>query len=144
MNKNKTTWKFYRLPIAVFMVISFLGCIAAIPVAIKYYEEKENYVAKADLPAPAQKVYEAAVSMAKEKAVKIVEKDNKKFYLKVKDGKQTASLKAVPVGSDKAQIIVTASIPESKERKEAQKDLVFRIMHNVCTKLNVKYTIEQQ
>jgi hypothetical protein len=126
------------------MMVSFFGCIAAIPVAIKYYEAKENYVAKAELPVAAEKVYSTAVSMAEEKDLKILEKDDKDLLIKVTDGKQTATLKAVPVGSDKSEITVTASIPETKERKEEQKELALRVIDKLCARLDVKYTIVKQ
>jgi hypothetical protein len=144
MSKNKIVWNFLRISVVVFMVTSFLGCVAAIPVAVMYYKGKENYVAKADLPAPAQKVYSTAVSMAEEKEVNIIEQDDKNLLVKVTDGKQTASLKAVPVSSDKTEITVTASIPEAEERKEEQKELALRIIDNVCAKLDVKCTITKQ
>jgi hypothetical protein len=144
MNKNKVLWNSLRMAIGFFMVMSFLGCIAAVPVAIMNYKEKEHYVAKADLPAPAQKVYETAVSMADEKDVKITEKNDKNLFIKVTDGKQTASLKAVAADSYKSEITVTSSIPEAKERKEEQKELGLRIIHNLCAKLDVKCTIVKQ
>jgi len=144
MSKNKIGWNFLRMSVVVFMVTSFLGCIAAIPVAVMYYKGKENYVAKAELPAPAQKVYDTAVSMAEEKEVKIIEKDDENLLVKVTDGKQTASLKAVAVSGEKTEITVTASIPEAKERKEEQKDLALRIVDNVCAKLDVKCTVAEQ
>lgn len=144
MSKNKTVWNFLRMSVVVLTVTSFLSCVAAIPVAVMYYKGKENYVAKAELPAPAQKVYDTAVSMAEEKQVKIIEKDDKNLLIKVTDEKQTASLKAVAVSGDKTEITVTASIPEAKERKEEQKELALRIINNVCAKLEVKCTIAEQ
>ena len=141
---SKIIWNSFRMSVVVFIMASFLGCIAAIPVAIMYYEEKENYVAKADLPAPAQKVYNTAVSMADEKELKILEKNDKDLMVKVTDGKQTASLKAVPISSDKTQITVTSSIREAKDRKEEEKELALRIIDKLCAKLDVKYTIVPQ
>jgi len=144
MNKNKTVWNLLRMTLVSSILTSFLGCVAAIPVAVMYYKAKENYIAKAELPAPAQKVFSTALSMAEEKEVEIIEKDDKNLFIKVTDGKQTASLKAVPVSSDKTEITVTSSIPEAKERKEEQKELALRIIDNVCARLGVKYTIIKQ
>jgi len=138
---NKTVWNFFRMLVVVLTAALFLGCIAAIPIAIKYYKESQNYVAKAELPASAEKVYSTAVSMAEEKELKILEKDDKDLLIKVTDGKQTASLKAEAVSPDKTEITVTASIPESQERKEEQKELALRIIDKLCTRLDVKYTI---
>ncbi len=68
MNKNKAILNL-RMCGVVFLVATFLGCIAAIPIAVMYYKEKRNYLVKAELPAPAEKVYSTAVSMAEEKEV---------------------------------------------------------------------------
>jgi hypothetical protein len=126
------------------MVVSMIGCIAAIPVAIKYYQEKQNYVAKAELPAPAEKVYDAAVSLAEEKDLKILNKDDAKRMIEVTDGKQIASLTAVSVGSEKTEITVMASIPEAKEKKAEEKELALRVIDRVCERLGVTYTIVKQ
>jgi hypothetical protein len=127
-------------------ITSMLACVALIPVAIHYYETDKGTVATADVPLPAQKVYGKAVSMAEEKAatghLKIVKKDDAKLLIEVTDGKQTASLKAIPAGSDKSKMIVTADLPEEKEkRKEMQEELALRIVKNMCTQLDTKCTI---
>ena len=123
------------------MARSVLGCIAAIPVAVIYYKDKQKYVATAELPAPAEKVYAAAVSLAEEKELKIVKQDAEKRLIEVTDGKQTASLSAKLLGADKTEIAVVADIPESKERKEEQKELAMRVIDKVCERLGITYTI---
>jgi hypothetical protein len=127
--------------VASVMALSILGCVAAIPVAVKYYKEKEKYVATAEIPAPAEKVYAAAVSLTEEKEVKLVKKDDTKRYIEVTDGKQTASLSAEPLGSDKTTITVVADIPEAKDRKEEEQELAMRVIDKVCESLGVTYMI---
>jgi hypothetical protein len=144
MIKSRTTRHVLLALTIIFAVTSSLGCIAAVPIAVKYYKDKETYVAKAELPAPAHKVYNTAVSMAEEKKVEIVEKDDQKLVIKVTDGKQTASLKAVLVNSEKSEITVTSSIPDAKEREQEQKELGLRIIDNVCARLKVKCTVTKQ
>jgi hypothetical protein len=126
------------------MLFSIFGCIAAIPVAVKYIKDNQQYSAKAELPAPAEKVYAAAVSMAEEKDVKILQKDDAKLMIEVTDGKQTASLTAAAVNSEKTEITVTASIPEAQEKKTEEKELALRIIDRVCERLGVAYTIVEQ
>jgi len=134
--------------ITVVTAVSFIACVAAIPIAIKYAKSKEGYVAEAEIPAPAEKVYRAAVSMAEERApdVKILKKDNEKRILEVTDDVQTASLKADVISSEKTAVIVKADVPkvEGKEKeyeKEREKELALRIIANLCTKLNVQCSV---
>lgn len=95
--------------------ISLLSCIAAIPVAVKYFEEQNQTKAKAEMPVAAEKVYRTALSMAEEKNLQILKKEDEKFYLEVTDGVQTASLKAESAGNDKTEVTVTATLPSKEE-----------------------------
>ena len=144
MKKERVLSKSAGVIVISALVFSIFGCIAAIPVAIKYMKDNQQYSAKAELPAPAEKVYAAAVSLAEEKDLKILKKDDAKYMIEVTDGKQTASLTAVSVSSDKTQIAVTASIPEAQERKTEQKELALRVIDKVCERLGVTYTIVEQ
>jgi hypothetical protein len=128
--------------------ISFFACIAAIPIAIKYAKSKEGYIAEAEIPAPAEKVYRAAITLAEERApvVKILKKDDEKLLLEVTDDIQNASFKAEPITPDKTGVIIKADVPkvEGKEKeyeKEQEKELALRILSNLCRKLNVQCTV---
>jgi len=145
------TMKFLGYLITVVTTFSFFACIAAIPIAIKYAKSKEGYVAEAEIPAPAEKVYRTAISLAEERApvVKILNKDDAKLLLEVTDDIQKASFKAESISSEKTAVIVKADVPkvEGKEKeyeKEQEKELALRIIHNVCDRLGVKYTIINQ
>jgi hypothetical protein len=126
-----------------------MSCIAAIPIAIKYAESKNQTKAEAEMPVPAEKVYSTALDMAKEKDLKIVKQEDDKMYLEVTDGVQTASLKAESAGSDKTEITVIANLPsqegeEKAQRKEKEKELTLRIVNRLCERLEVKCTITKE
>ena len=98
---------------------------------------------------PADKVYATAVTMAEEKDLQILKKEDDKRYLEVTDGVQTASLKAEPAANDKTEITVTATLPskegqEKEQRKEEQKELTLRIINRLCDRLEVKCAITKQ
>jgi hypothetical protein len=152
MMNNKTNsgfiMKFLGYLITVVTALSFFACIAAIPIAIKYAKSKEGYVAEAEIPAPAEKVYRAAISLAEERApvVKILNKDDDKLLIEVTDDIQKASFKAEPINPEKTGVIIKADVPkvEGKEKeyeKEQEKELALRILNNLCTKLNVQCTV---
>lgn len=140
--------KFLGYLITVVTTISFFACIAAIPIAIKYAKSKEGYIAEAEIPAPAEKVYRAAITLAEERApvVKILKKDDEKLLLEVTDDIQKASFKAEPISTEKTGVIIKADVPkvEGKEKeyeKEQEKELALRILSNLCRKLNVQCTV---
>jgi hypothetical protein len=145
------TMKFLGYLITVVTAISFFACIAAIPIAIKYAKSKEGYVAEAEIPAPAEKVYRAAIALTEERApvVKILKKDDAKLFLEVTDDIQKASFKAESISPDKTAVIVKADVPkvEGKEKeyeKEQEKELALRIINKICAKLNVQCTVTKQ
>jgi len=145
------TMKFLGYLITVVTAISFFACIAAIPIAIKYAKSKEGYVAEAEIPAPAEKVYRAAIALTEERApvVKILKKDDAKLFLEVTDDIQKASFKAEATSPDKTAVIVKADVPkvEGKEKeyeKEQEKELALRIIDKICAKLNVQCTVTKQ
>ena len=140
--------KFFGYLITMVTAVSFLACIAAVPIAIKYIKSKEGYVAEAEIPAPAEKVYRAAVTLAEERApvVKILKKDDEKLLLEVTDDIQKASFKAEAISPDKTGVIIKADVPkmEGKEKeyeKEREKELALSILDRLCTKLNVKCAV---
>jgi len=142
------TMQFLGHLITVVTAISFFACIAAIPIAIHYAKGKEGYVAEAEIPAPAEKVYGAAITLAEERApvVKILKKDDAKFLLEVTDDIQKASFKAESISPEKTAVIVKADVPkvEGKEKEyetEQEKELALRIINNVCAKLNVQCSV---
>jgi hypothetical protein len=145
---SKVTMKFLGYLIMLVTTMSFFACIAAIPIAIKYAKSKEGYVAEAEIPAPAEKVYRAAISLAEDRApvVKILKKDDAKLLLEVTDDIQKASFKAESISQEKTAVIVKADVPkvEGKEKeyeKEREKELALSIIDKLCTKLNVQCTV---
>jgi len=134
--------------IAMVTAMSFFACIAAIPIAIHYAKSKEGYVAEAEIPSPAEKVYRAAVSVAEERApvVKILKKDDAKLFLEVTDDIQKASFKAEAISQEKTAVVIKADVPkvEGKDKeyeKDREKELALRIIDNLCKKLNVHCTV---
>ena len=145
MNKEKVISRSVGLLIVSAMVLSILSCVAAIPLAIKYYKDQNQITAKAETAVPAEQVYATAVSIAEEKGIKILKKEDEKFYLEVTDGVQTASFKAEKTDKGTTAITITASIAseEPKEqKKEKEQELAHRIMNRICERLNAQCTVE--
>jgi hypothetical protein len=129
------------------LVLSILSCVAAIPLAVKYYKSANQITAKAETTVPTEEVYNTAVSIAEEKGIKILKKEDEKSYLEVTDGVQTASFKAEKTDKGTTAITITASIaseePEEK-RKGQEKELAHRIIGRICERLSAQCIVEKE
>jgi len=128
------------------IILTMMSCIAAIPIVINHMKSQEGYVAKAEMPVVAGKVYRTAVIMAEERNLQVLKKEDDEFYLQVTDGVQIASLKAES-RNWKTDITVTADLPkeEEKEKEKAkEKELALRIIDQLCARLNKKCTVKEE
>lgn len=130
------------------MVMTLSACIvAAVPLIIKYAKGNNQTVAKAEMPVPAEKVYRTALSMAEEKGVQILKREDDRLFTEVTDGIQTASLKAEEVSPEKSEVTIMATLTtemEKEEKKKHEKELALRIIDRLCERLDVKCTIKEE
>ncbi|RPI37264.1 MAG: hypothetical protein EHM54_03605 [Nitrospiraceae bacterium] len=136
------------------LATSAMGLIFLAPVvAYKYMKKYKGYEARAVMPVAAEKVYSAAVSAAEEKApkIQIVKKEDENMLLEVTDGIQTASVTVKKAAEEegKSELTVLATIPkeegqEKDVRKEKEKELAHRVIHLLCTKLEVECTLTKE
>jgi hypothetical protein len=128
------------------VALSAIGCFLAIPVAIMYYQSSREYVATAQVDVDANTVFRTAVKEAEARspAVKIVKRDDSGRLLEITDGSQTASVKAVPLTSDKSEIVVVADVPKGTGGKKGEQELALRIISIMADSLGVKYEITKK
>jgi len=127
--------------------ISLSACIAAVPLIIKYAKGNNQTVAKAEMPVPAENVYRTALSMAEEKGIQILKREDDRLFTEVTDGIQTASLKADEVSPEKSEITIVATLTterEKEEKKKHEKELALRIIDRLCERLDVKCTVKEE
>lgn len=129
--------------ISVAAALVAFGCLLAVPAAIQYYQSTRNYVATAEMGVPAETVYRTAIkeAQARSSTIKIVKRDDSGRLLEITDGKQNASIKAVPKTNDKTDVVVVADVPESAGGKEKEQELALRIIRILADRLGVKYEI---
>jgi hypothetical protein len=100
--------------VAITIALGFFapGCFLAIPAAIQYYQSTREYVATAEVGVSAESVYRTALkeAAARSATIKTVKRDDSARLLEITDGKQTASVKAVPLSSDRTEIVVVADV----------------------------------
>ena len=155
MNRLRKKWFVARLSVILMSVVlatSAVGMIFLAPVIAYKKLTNKGYEATAQMSATAEKVYSAAVSIAREKKqkIRIVKKEDENMFLEVTDGVQTASVKVKKAGDEEmSEITVTASVPkkegqEKEAKTEKEKELALRIVKLLCKKLEVECTVTKE
>jgi len=108
---------------SVIAVIFSMGCVAAIPIVVYYYNTDDNYVATAEVRRNADDLWLRVVRLAEKRVeeaegkIEILKKDNTQRLLEATDGTQTASVKVIPDGRRKSKVIITANVPDEMEKE---------------------------
>jgi hypothetical protein len=121
-------------------VIFFVGCIAAIPVAVHYYKTNQNYVATAEVRRDADELWLGVLRLAEKRVsesggqIKIIKRDDKERLLEASNEVQTAEVKIIAEGRRKSRIVVTADVPDESKETELAKEQEFAmsIMKALC------------
>jgi hypothetical protein len=141
------------LPVVFLIVMSLLACPIIIPPAVHYYKTRDAYVATVTLKVEAEKVYDAVVTVAEEKAseghIKITDKAPQILFLEATDGVQTVGVKVNKVRTRQTNMVITANIPDkegvSKElEKNREKELAARTMTTICQVLKQNCTLVEE
>jgi hypothetical protein len=121
---------FLRSTTLMLLAMACHGCIAAIPMLISYYSTPSEYIATAEVPASADKVYATVVrdTEGAGPGMKIVKRDDGARLIEINDGVQTAMIKVIEERGRETQIIVSASRVE----REQQKELALQVLLHVC------------
>jgi hypothetical protein len=128
--------------VAIFFIISMVflgGCVAAVPVAVYYYKTHQNHVAAAEVRKNADDLWLALLRTVEKRVgenkgqLKILKRVDTERLLEATDGIQTASVKIIPDGKRKSKLVITANVPEGKDKKlDREKELAARIMKTLC------------
>lgn len=151
MHKNGFVPRWLGRLIFFLMTISFLGCVAAIPVVVYYEEEHKGFVVTVQLDENADKVYQTALEVienppkeALPDLIKVTNiKKNEKnlsvtFDATLKDGVHHDKVNITAINANRAQFIAVADTPGNKKADESS---ALRIIRVVCDKLGVKYKV---
>jgi hypothetical protein len=134
-----------RVPAVALMLVAVQACMVLIPVVIIHYlRSSSGYTAQAQIPVAAEKVYATALTLAQEKDFQIVSKDDQDLKVKVTDGKQEASLKAVRIDAGTCAVTVTANVRDAKDKKAESEELALRVFERLCERLKVSYKITKK
>jgi hypothetical protein len=153
MKRNEFKLRLVGLPVVFLTLMSLMACIMAIPPAVHYYKTRDAYVATVTVKVEAQKVFDAVVSIAKQKEkegkIKITNDAPQILFLEATDGVQTASIKVSKVHRRVSNMVITADIPKDKGmskklQKDREQELAVRIVRGVCQELNQSCELVEQ
>jgi len=137
--------------LSILSVIFFLGCVAAIPVVIYYYNTDDNYVATAEVRKNADDLWLDLLRLAERRAaemegkLEILKRNDTERLLEATDGIQTASVKVIPEGRRKSKIIITADWPKGEEKElDKEKELAARIMKTLCEEAKAECKLAEE
>ena len=134
------------------ITMSFLGCVAAIPVVIYYADKHKGFVVTVQLDVEANKVYQAALEVIENPPkteilvdlIKVtnIKKDDKAlsvtFDAIFKDGTHQDKVKVTALDDNRSQFVAVADTPGDKKADESS---ALKIVQLVCDKLGVKYKV---
>ena len=137
--------------LSILSVIFFLGCVAAIPIVVHYYNTNHNYVATAEVRKNADDLWLAVLRLAEKRVgegegkIKILKRNDTERLLEATDEVQIASVKIIPDGRRRSKIIVTANVPKGEEKElEKEKELAARIMKNLCAEAKAECKLGEE
>ena len=152
-SKKRIGLRLVAFPVVFLTVMSLLACPIIIPPAVNYYKTRDAYVATVTLKVEAEKVYDAVVTVAEEKAsdgmIEITNKAPQILYLEATDGVQTVSVKVNKVRKRETNMVITANIPDQegvadKLERNREQELAARAMRNICQALNQNCELVEQ
>lgn len=140
MKANQALKGFFGLICLIATAMFLSSCFFAVPVVVRYYKSKSDYVASAEVRVPVEEVYSTAVKEAEARApeIKIVKRNDAERMLEITDGVETATFKTAQLTEEVSQIFILAKSPEGVER---EKELALLIIEALCKSMGVEYTL---
>jgi hypothetical protein len=123
----------------IFIVSSITGCIASIPVVVKFIEKERQYTATLDVSKEADEIYHLVVrELEKIPDVSIIKKDDSKFSIEASRAEKITRITASPTGPGKSRVMVKADAGKSWEES---KDLANRVVRRICEEVQMRCTL---
>ena len=151
-NENLFVQRWSWIVFIFLVAISFLGCVAAIPVVIYYAEKHKGFVVTVQLDVEANKVYQTALEVIENPPktevladlIKVtnIKKDDEDlsvtFDAIFKGGTHRDKVKVTALDNNRSQFVAVADTPGDEKADESS---ALRIVQVVCDKLGVKYKV---
>jgi hypothetical protein len=123
----------------IFIVFSIIGCIASIPVVVKFIEKERQYTATLDVSENADEIYHIVIrELEKIPDVSIIKKDDSRFSVEASRAEKITRITASPLGAGKSRVTVRADAGKSWEES---KDLANRVVRRICEEVQMRCTL---
>jgi hypothetical protein len=120
----------------VIIMFSMTGCVATIPVVVKFIEKERQYTAKLEVPKEADEIYQIVVrEIEKLPDVRIIRKDDSKLSVEASRAEQTTRITALTTGAGKSMVAITA---DAGKNWEDSKELAQRVVRRICQEVNMQ------
>ena len=139
---KRAAWRLGLLA-ACLLLVSAAGCItAAVMGTVVYVVSKMEYTATVEVKAKPADVYAAMLRILQRRPdVEVVKRDDAKFFLELKKGKNSAKAQVSVTEAGVTQLKVSAM---EYETEASHQDMAFRIVTQVCDELGVKYNVVEK
>jgi len=139
---KRAAWRLGLLA-ACLLLVSAAGCItAAVMGTVVYVVSKMEYTATVEVKAKPADVYAAMLRILQRRPdVEVVKRDDAKFFLELKKGKNSAKAQVSVTEAGVTQLKVSAM---EYETEASHQDLAFRVVTQVCDELGVKYNVVEK
>jgi len=112
------------------------GCVATIPVVVKFIEKERQYTAKLEVPKEADEIYRIVVrEIEKLPDVRIIRKDDSKLSVEASRAEQTTRITALTTGAGKSMVTITA---DAGKNLEDSKELAQQVVRRICQEVNMQ------
>jgi hypothetical protein len=138
-SRRRKRFSALNLLIALFTLIimfSMTGCVATIPVVVKFIEKERQYTAKLEVPKEADEIYRILVrEIEKLPDVRIIRKDDSKLSVEASRAEQTTRITVLKTGAGKSMVTITA---EAGKNWEDSKELAQRVVRRICQEVSMQ------
>jgi hypothetical protein len=144
MNRNyRFIKRFSSNSLAAILITVFVfcttGCIASMPVMVKFIEKERQYTATLEVSQTPDEIYHIVIrELEKVPDVTIIKKDDSRFSVEASRAAKTTLITASPSGAGKSRVTVRADAGKSWEES---KDLANRVVGRICQEVQMRCTL---
>jgi hypothetical protein len=121
------------------IVFSTTGCIASLPVVVKFIEKERQYTATLDVSKEAGEIYHIVVrELEKIPDVTIIKKDDSGFLVEASRAGKITRITASPSSAGNSTVTVKADAGKSWEES---RDLANRVVRRICEEVQMRCTL---
>jgi hypothetical protein len=134
--KRFAAFNIWHACFAALIVLHLVGCAASFPVMVNLMDKGRQYTATLEVSKSADEIYRIVVrELEKIPDVRIVRKDDSKFFVEASRADRNTRITASPAGNGKSRVTITA---DAGNTWEESKDLASRAVRRICEEVQMR------